>query len=108
VGLISPSLAENVKFLGHLVSEKGLGMNPKKVQAIKSCTIPTTRRQLRGFLGIIGWYHRFVESFADIAKTLYELTKTQALTYLESMRTKFNALELEATRVVSQHPIHKM
>jgi hypothetical protein len=65
----------SVKFLGHVVSSKGIGMNPEKVDAIKACLVPTTRRQLRAFLGMIGWYSNFVERYADLAKPLYELTK---------------------------------
>jgi hypothetical protein len=64
-----------VKFLGHVVSSSGTGMNPEKVSAIKSCPTPNTRRQLRSFLGMIGWYSNFVERYADLAKPLYELCK---------------------------------
>jgi hypothetical protein len=64
-----------VKFLGHVVSSNGIGMNPEKVSAIKACPIPNTRRQLRGFLGMIGWYFNFFERYADLAKPLYELCK---------------------------------
>jgi hypothetical protein len=64
-----------VKFLGHVVSSSGIGMNPEKVSAIKACPTPNTRRQLRGFLGMIGWYSNFVERYADLAKPLYELCK---------------------------------
>jgi hypothetical protein len=65
----------SVKFLGHVVSSNGIGMNPEKVDAIKACQVPTTRRQLRAFLGMIGCYSNFVERYADQAKPLYELTK---------------------------------
>jgi hypothetical protein len=57
-----------VKFL--IVSSDGIGMN-----ADKACPTPNTRRQLKGFLGMIGWYSNFVERYADLAKPLYELCK---------------------------------
>src|SRR5665811_1255193 len=62
-----------VKFLGHVVSENGIQMNPEKVATIQAFGIPTTRKQLRGFLGLVGWYHNFVERFADLAEPLYAL-----------------------------------
>jgi hypothetical protein len=61
---------EFVNFLGQVVSSNGIGMNPEKVSAITACSTPNTRRQLRGFLGMIGWYSNFVERYADLAKPL--------------------------------------
>src|SRR5579875_2114930 len=66
-----------IKFLGHIVSENGLGMRPEKVATIKAFPLPKTRKQLRSFLGAIGWYRHFIEKFADIAAPLNALTSAK-------------------------------
>lgn len=65
---------KTVKFLGHIVSETGISMDPEKVQAIRDFAEPKTRKELRAFLGMVGWYHNFVRRFADLAEPLYALT----------------------------------
>jgi len=64
-----------VKFLGHILSEEGVEPNDEKLEAIKSYPTPKTMKEVRGFLGVTGYYRRFVEKYADIAKPLYNLTK---------------------------------
>jgi site-specific recombinase len=48
-------------------------MNPEKVTAIKACLVPTTRRQFRAFVGMIGWYSNFVARYADRSKAFQGL-----------------------------------
>lgn len=64
-----------VEFLGFVVSREGIRTNPKKVEAILNSPIPRTLRQLRSFLGLSGYYRRFVKGYADIAKPLTELLR---------------------------------
>lgn len=67
-----------VEFLGHIVSKKGIEPNPEKVQVIKYLKPPKTVREVRSFLGMVGYYHRFINNFGNIAIPLYRLTKKNA------------------------------
>ena len=64
---------KEVKFLGHCVSSKGISPDPEKVSAVQDWAPPTTIRQVRSFLGFVGYYRRFIKDFSKIAKPLNEL-----------------------------------
>jgi len=59
-----------VAFLGHVVSAKGITVDPAKVEAVTNWPRPTTVTELRSFLGLAGYYRRFVEGFSSIALPL--------------------------------------
>lgn len=61
---------KEVEFLGFIVSHNGLTTNPNKVQAIVDFPIPKTLKELRSFLGLSGYYRRFVRDYAKLAKPL--------------------------------------
>lgn len=61
---------KEVAYLGHIISEDGIKPNPDKITAIKNFPIPKTRKELKGYLGLIGYYRRFIENFAKITKPL--------------------------------------
>ena len=65
----------SVKYLGHMVSAKGVEACPDKVKVVKEWPIPTSFKDLRKFLGFAGFYRRFVKNFAGIAQPLHELLK---------------------------------
>ncbi len=65
---------KSVKYLGHIVSSEGISTNPEKTAAVKSWAKPTTEKELRSFLGMAGYYRRFVKDFSKIARPLHELT----------------------------------
>ncbi|GJX54859.1 putative reverse transcriptase domain-containing protein [Tanacetum coccineum] len=64
-----------VQFLGHLIDSQGLHVDPAKSKAVKNWTSPTTPTEIRQFLGLAGYYRRFIEGFSKIVKSLTELTK---------------------------------
>ena len=64
-------------FLGHVVSAAGVAMIPDKIQAILDWPTPKSVKDIRSFLGLAGYYYRFIEGFSKIAKALTDLLKKE-------------------------------
>ena len=64
-----------VTFLGHIISGEGISPDPTKIQAIVDWKRPTTVTEIRSFLGLAGYYRRFIEGFAQLAAPLTQLTR---------------------------------
>jgi hypothetical protein len=64
-----------VQFLGHVVNEQGIHVDPAKISSIKEWATPTTPTEIRQFLGLAGYYRRFIEGFSKIAQPLTILTQ---------------------------------
>jgi hypothetical protein len=64
-----------VKFLGHTISKDGISVDPSKVQELMDWNPPTSVHQIRSFLGLAGYYRRFIPDFSRIAKPMTELLK---------------------------------
>jgi len=79
-----------VAFLGHEVSAEGVQPDPEKTKAVKEWPRPACVKDVRAFLGLCGYYRRFVEKFADVAKPLYKLTeKENAFAWTEETEKAF-------------------
>ena len=81
------ALAE-MELLGHIVSGEGIKPTPKKVEAITALLPPTSVTEVRGFLGMTGWYRRFIRDYARIARPLSDLTKKDStMSVVDAMAT---------------------
>lgn len=66
---------ECVAFLGHIVSKNGISVDPSKVEAVQNWPRPTSVKEIRSFLGLAGYYRRFVKDFSKLAFPLTRLTQ---------------------------------
>lgn len=71
----SEFLRKEVEFLGHIVTPEGIRPNSKKIDAIRRFPIPKTQREIKSFLGLIGYYRKFIKNFAKIVKPLTQRLK---------------------------------
>ncbi|KAI5607937.1 hypothetical protein C0J50_12359, partial [Silurus asotus] len=69
-----------VKYLGHIVSAKGVAPDPEKIDAITQWPMPTNLKTLQSFVGFCGYYRRFIANYSAIVRPLTELTKGYAPT----------------------------
>ena len=69
--------SKEIQYLGHILSTTGIQPLPSKTQAIQHMTPPTTPKQVRAFLGLVGYYRKFIRGFTKIAKPLTLLTRQQ-------------------------------
>ncbi|KAD7477238.1 hypothetical protein E3N88_00374 [Mikania micrantha] len=83
-----------VPFLGHIVSEKGIQVDPTKIEAIKNWEAPKTPTEVRQFLGLAGYYRRFIQDFSKVAVPLTLLThKDKNFEWGEKQREAFELLK---------------
>ncbi|GKD31377.1 putative reverse transcriptase domain-containing protein [Tanacetum coccineum] len=64
-----------VHFLGHVVNQNGVHVDPSKIKAVKNWKTPTTPSEIRSFLGLAGYYRQFIANFSKFAKPLTSLTQ---------------------------------
>ncbi|GKA30256.1 putative reverse transcriptase domain-containing protein [Tanacetum coccineum] len=85
---------QEVHFLRHMVNHDGIYVDPSKIEAVKSWKAPTTPSEVRSFLGLAGYYRRFIENFSKIAKPLTSLTqKNQKYEWGEKQEEAFQTLK---------------
>ncbi|GJV91984.1 putative reverse transcriptase domain-containing protein [Tanacetum coccineum] len=83
-----------VQFLGQVIDSRGIHVDPAKIEAVKDWASPTTPTEVRQFLGLAGYYRRFIEGFSKIAKPLTELTqKNKKYIWGENQESAFQLLK---------------
>ena len=87
-----------LQYLGHIVSDKGIAPDPDKIQAMLSWPTPSTVSELRGFLGLTGFYRRFIRGYASIASPLTSLLRTDAFQWNSDAQAAFVQLQQAMTQ----------
>ncbi|XP_039127074.1 uncharacterized mitochondrial protein AtMg00860-like [Dioscorea cayenensis subsp. rotundata] len=83
--------------LGHRISGAGVKVDPDKILAVQQWPLPTTVRGLRGFLGLTGYYRRFVPNYASLASPLTDLLRKTAFVWTMEATMAFDALKTALT-----------
>ena len=76
------------KFLGHVVSGRGIEPDPEKVRGVVDWSIPRNLTEARGFVALASYYRRFIVSFADIARLIHLLTQKNRPIIIEAVNKK--------------------
>lgn len=84
-------------YLGHVISAKGVEVDNSKIDIILSWPLPYTIKQLRGFLGLTGYYRRFVKGYATIAFPLTKMLKHDSFYWTPESETTFKLLNQALT-----------
>ena len=89
---------DSVAFLRHVISAEGVYVDPQKIDAIVNWKLPTNVTEIRSFLGLAGYYRKFVEGFSKIAAPLTKLTrKEEKFVWSEACQQSFDELKRKLT-----------
>ncbi|XP_050374540.1 uncharacterized mitochondrial protein AtMg00860-like [Argentina anserina] len=84
---------QQVEYLGHVISAEGVAVDPEKIQYIKQWDKPKTLKALRGFLGLAGYYRKYVRNFGSISKPLTVMLKKDNFKWSVESTQAFQSLK---------------
>ena len=87
-----------VQFLGHIVSEDGLEVDPSKMEAVQKLPVPRSQTEVQSFFGLASYYRRFEPKFAEIARPLHKASETSTkFEWTPEAQDAFESLKLKLT-----------
>jgi len=84
---------DSVEFLGHIISKDGIKTDPTKIEAIQNWPIPKSKTDVRSFLGLSGYYRRFIRDYSKVACALTEITKEGDFEWNDEAQRAFETLK---------------
>src|SRR6266542_6154481 len=95
---------KELKFLGHIISRKGIRMDPEKIEKMVNIRPPKNLKELRSRLGLFSFYHQYIKGFSNIIKLMYELTQMENGKYVlfvwnEKRQKAFDEIKKRMTMV---------
>lgn len=88
---------QKLEYLGHIITPNGVQVDQSKIQVMLDWPSPTTVTELRGFLGLIGYYRKFVKDYGLIARQLTQLLKKGQFEWNGTAKTAFKSLKQAMT-----------
>ncbi|XP_028088687.1 uncharacterized protein LOC114289216 [Camellia sinensis] len=82
-----------VAYLGHLISLAGVAVDPEKIKSVREWPIPTSARGIRGFIGLAGYYRKFISDFGGIAAPLTRLLSKEGFQWTSEATASFSQLK---------------
>ena len=68
-------MRDSIKYLGHIISEKGIKTDPDKIRAVTNWEIPNSNQELQSFMGFCNYYRRFIHAYGDLVRPLEDLLR---------------------------------
>ena len=90
-----------IEYLGHVINQDGVATDPAKISAIQAWPTPKTVTELRSFLGLTGYYRRFIQSYGVICRPLFDALKKNSFIWLASQDLAFTQLK----QIMSSPPV---
>ena len=95
-------IKKHIQYLGHLISLEGIQPLPEKLESIRNMPPPKSAKEIKQFLGLAGYYHKFVPRFSDLSRPLTRLTQKDILfKWTKECQAVFQMLK----DVLCEHPI---
>jgi len=91
-------MVDKLIFLGYVVTGDGILLDESKVRAIVEWPAPTTLTELRSFLGLAGFYRRFMKRYSEIAATLTDLLKLNQFGWNDTAQATFDEMKVKLTQ----------
>jgi hypothetical protein len=89
-----------VEFLGHLILDEGILVDPRKIKTIADWSVPKNKTNVRSFLGLVSYYQRFIKGFSTVAAPITVLLrgKSESITWTNECELSFLALKIALTQ----------